>query len=242
MSEQTSLQGSIALVTGGSKGIGRAIAHSLVAEGVHVALTARHRDEVERVADELASAGPGRTLGLACDVRDYEQVRTAVERTVETFGGLNALIANAGIGRFGAVDGLHLSDWNAVLDTNLTGAFHSIKASVEALKRSKGTIITIGSLAGANFFAGGAAYNASKFGLLGLSQAAMLDLRPHGIKVSTIMPGSVATHFNDHTPGPEDAWKIQPEDLGEMVLYLLRTPARTLPSRIEVRPSQPPRR
>lgn len=242
MSANDPLRGKTALVTGASKGIGLAIARLLVGAGMNVTLTARHEDEVERAASLLGETGPGRALGLACDVRDFEQVKRAVERTLDTFDGLDAVVANAGVGRFGAVDGLHLDDWRAVIDTNLSGAFHTIKASVPALTRSHGTIITIGSLAGTNFFAGGAAYNASKFGLLGLTQAAMLDLRPHGIKVSTIMPGSVATYFNDHTPGPEDAWKIQPEDIGETVLYLLRTPQRTLPSRIEVRPSQPPRR
>ena len=130
--------------------------------------------------------------------------------------------------------------WNSVIDINLTGVFNSVKASIPALTDSKGYIITIASLAGTNFFAGGAAYNASKFGLVGFTQAIMLDLRQQGINTSTIMPGSVATYFNDHVPSDADAWKIQPEDIGELVVDLLKMPPRTLPSKIEVRPSRPP--
>jgi len=240
--ETTTLAGKTAIVTGGSKGIGLEVARSLAGAGMNVTIAARHLDDVERAAKELTSDAPGRVLGLACDVRDFEQLRGVVDRTVDAFGAVDALVANAGVGRFGAVDTLHLSDWETVIDTNLTGVFYTVKAAVEALKRSHGTIITIGSLAGANFFAGGAAYNASKFGLLGFSQAIMLDLREYGVKVSTIMPGSVATHFGGREQSEADAWKIQAEDIGAMVLYLLTTPARTLPSKIEVRPSRPPTR
>jgi NAD(P)-dependent dehydrogenase (short-subunit alcohol dehydrogenase family) len=149
------------------------------------------------------------------------------------------VVANAGLGYFGSVDTITVDQWKETIDTNLTGVFYSVRASVEALKKSKGYIITIASLAGTNFFEGGAAYNASKFGLVGLSQAAMLDLRKHGIKVATIMPGSVATEFNAHLPTPQDAWKIQPEDIGQLVVDLLEMNPRTLPSKIEVRPSMP---
>jgi 3-oxoacyl-[acyl-carrier protein] reductase len=130
-------------------------------------------------------------------------------------------------------------DWKTTIDTNLTGVFNSVKASVETLKKSKGYIITIASLAGTNFFENGAAYNASKFGLVGFTQAIMLDLRKYGVKVCTLMPGSVATSFNNNTPGNKDAWKIQPEDIGEIVIDVLRMNARTLPSKIEIRPSLP---
>ncbi|MCB0545890.1 MAG: SDR family NAD(P)-dependent oxidoreductase, partial [Saprospiraceae bacterium] len=143
---------------------------------------------------------------------------------------------------FASIEDLTPTQWQDTMDTNLTGVFNSIKASIPALKDSKGYIITVASLAGTNFFAGGAAYNASKFGLVGFTQAVMLDLRHDGVKVSTIMPGSVATHFNDHTPSSADAWKIQPEDIGQIVAGLLRMNPRTLPSKVEVRPSQPPRR
>jgi NAD(P)-dependent dehydrogenase (short-subunit alcohol dehydrogenase family) len=148
-------------------------------------------------------------------------------------------VANAGVGHFAAIEKLTEQDWKNTIDTNLTGVFNSVKASLEALKQSKGYIITIASLAGTNFFENGAAYNASKFGLVGFTQAIMLDLRKHGIKVTTIMPGSVATHFNNHTPNDADAWKIQPEDIGQLVADLLNMNPRTLPSKIEVRPSMP---
>jgi len=234
------LSGKTALVTGASRGIGRAVAQALLAAGMNVTLTSRHAEDVARAAEELSAAGDGRALGVACDVREYEALERAVDATLERFGSLDAVVANAGIGAFAPIDAMSLDTWRATIDTNLSGVFYTVKASVEALKRSQGTLITIGSLAGTNFFAGGAAYNASKFGLAGFSQAVMLDLRKHGIKVSTIMPGSVATHFSGSAPGPDEAWKIQPEDLAEMVLYLLRTPQRTLPSKVEVRPSRPP--
>jgi 3-oxoacyl-[acyl-carrier protein] reductase len=229
-----------ALVTGGSKGIGRAVAESLVRVGMNVAITARNREEVEAAAERLDRSGPGESIGLVCDVRDFEQQRSAVTQVASAFGGLDVVIANAGVGSFAPVDEMSLEDWHAVIDTNLTGAFYTLKASVEELKKSKGYLITIGSLAGTNFFAGGSAYNASKFGLTGFTQAAMLDLRRHGIKTSTIMPGSVATHFGGSAPTEQESWKIQPEDIGEMVVYLLGVPERTLPSKIEVRPARPP--
>ena len=136
------------------------------------------------------------------------------------------------------IESLTEEDWKSTIDTNLTGVFNSVKASIEGLKKSKGYIITIASLAGTNFFANGSAYNASKFGLVGFTQAVMLDLRQYDIKVTTIMPGSVATHFADHTPTDADAWKIQPEDIGQMVADLLKMNPRTLPSKVEVRPSK----
>ena len=229
-----------ALVTGGSKGIGLGIAQQMVLAGMNVAITARNGDEVEASARSLSDEGPGRAIGIACDVRDLDQQRTAVERLLEEFGSLDVVIANAGVGAFGAIDELSVEDWHKVIDTNLTGVFYTVKATVEQLKSSSGYLITIGSLAGVNFAAGSGAYNASKWGLTGFSQAIMLDLRKHGVKVSTIMPGSVSTYFRGHTPSESDAWKIQPEDIGEMVMYLLHVPENTLPSKIEVRPSRPP--
>ncbi len=163
----------------------------------------------------------------------------AVQAVMEHFGRLDVLVANAGIGHFASIESLTEEDWKNTIDTNLTGVFNSVKASIEPLKNSNGYIITIASLAGTNFFENGAAYNASKFGLVGFTQAIMLDLRKYGIKVTTIMPGSVATHFNNHTPNEADAWKIQPEDIGELVVDLLKMHPRTLPSKIEVRPSKP---
>ncbi len=232
------VSGKTALVTGGSRGIGAAVARALVGAGMNVVLTARQGADAEALAAELTASGPGRALGLACDVRDLEAQRRVVARAVEGFGGLDLLVANAGVGGRAPIQELEPGFWHDVIGTNLTGAFYSVKASVDALVASRGMIVTIGSLAGANFFAGGAAYNASKFGLLGFTQAVMLDLREHGVRVSTIMPGSVATTFADREVTDADAWKIDPADIADTVLYLLRMPARTLPSRIEVRPAR----
>ena len=236
------LKGKTALVTGGSKGIGYGIAESLIKEGMNVAVTSRSKEAIDEAAGRLNKLGPGKAIGIAADVRNLGAQQTAVERILREWGRLDVLIANAGLGHFGSIEDLTPTQWQDTIDTNLTGVFYSIKASIPALKESEGYIITIASLAGTNFFAGGAAYNASKFGLVGFTQAVMLDLRHSGVKVSTIMPGSVATYFNDHTPSSADAWKIQPEDLGQMVVGLLRMHPRTLPSKVEVRPSQPPKR
>lgn len=236
------LTGKTAFVTGGSKGIGLAVAASLVDAGVHVTIGARTQDEVRAAADRLNGRGSADALGVVCDVRDYESVRSAVAKHVERFGGLDIVVANAGVGGFGPVDELSPDDWRKVIDTNLTGAFYTVRASVEELKKSEGYLFTIGSLAGVNYHAGMSAYNASKAGLMGFSHAVMLDLRKHGVKVSTVMPGSVATRFGGSEPTDAEAWKIQPEDLGEMILYLLSVPPQTLPSKVEVRPSQPPKR
>lgn len=209
---------------------------------MNVAMGARDlatlEDAASRVGADVGAGGAGRTLAVPLDVRDPASVEAAVATTLATFGSLDLLVANAGVGASKAIDELDAETWHRVIDTNLTGVFHTVKASVEALKRSRGLIITIGSLAGANFFAGGAAYNASKFGLLGFTQAVMLDLRDHGVRVSTIMPGSVATGFNDRTVSDADAWKIDPDDIGETVLYLARMSPRTLPSKIEMRPAR----
>jgi len=149
------------------------------------------------------------------------------------------VVANAGVGYFAPIDELSENQWHEMLGTNLTGVFNTLKAALPALKASKGYYITIASLAGANFFASGSGYNATKFGVVGFTQAAMLDLRPYDIKVTTIMPGSVASYFNGHVPSERDNWKIQPEDIGEMVFNLLNMNPRTLPSKIEVRPTRP---
>jgi hypothetical protein len=178
-------------------------------------------------------------LALESDVASYSSEQNAVKAVIEKFGSLDVLIANAGVGHFAPIDTLSEEDWKHTIDTNLTGVFNSVKAGLEALKKSQGYIVTIASLAGTNFFENGSAYNASKFGLVGFTQAIMLDLRKYGIKVTTIMPGSVATYFNDHQPSEADAWKIQPEDMGKMVADLLHMHPRTLPSKIEVRPLKP---
>lgn len=231
------IRNKVALITGATRGIGYGIAEVLVKEGMRVAITSRTKTAIEPAVARLNALGTGEAIGFVADVRSLESQQKAVDGVLKKWGQLDVLIANAGIGYFGSIETLTPEDWQETIDTNLTGVFYSIKSSLEALKKSKGYIITIASLAGTNFFAGGSAYNASKFGLVGFTQAVMLDVRNYGIKVTTIMPGSVATHFNNHQPSQKDAWKIQPEDIGQMVGDLLKMNPRTLPSKIEVRPS-----
>lgn len=233
------LKDKVVLITGGSKGIGYGIAEALVNEGAKVAVTSRQEKGAVEAAKALNKLGKGEALGLEADVRNADAQQKAVDAVINKWGALDVLVANAGLGYFGNIETLTLEQWNETIDTNLSGVFYSIKASLAALKKSKGYIITMASLAGTNFFAGASAYNASKFGLVGFSQAVMLDLRAYGIKVTTIMPGSVATEFNGAHPNPEDSWKIQPEDIGQIVVDLLKMHPRTLPSKIEVRPSVP---
>lgn len=228
----------VALITGGSKGIGFGIAESLLKSGYKVAITSRTIDSANQAASQLVEHGD--VLAIEADVKNFQSQQDAVNVVVEKWGQLDILIANAGVGAFAPIDEMDVEQWNDIIDTNLTGVFYSIKASVDQIKKNQGYIFTISSLAGTNFFAGGSAYNASKFGLTGFTQSVMLDLRKYGVKVSTIMPGSVASHFNDHSPDAEnDAWKIQPEDMGKLIVDLLAMPARTLPSKIEIRPTTP---
>lgn len=232
------LKDKTALITGGSKGIGYGIAESLLKQGMKVLITGRSKDALDQAVSGLGKIGTGAVDGIVADAADANAQQAAVDTVVKKWGKLDVLVANAGVGHFASIDELTQEQWKETIDTNLTGVFNSVKASIPALKKSKGYIITIASLAGTNFFAGGAAYNASKFGLVGFTQAVMLDLRDYDVKVSTIMPGSVATYFNNHVPSEKDAWKIQPEDLGQMVVDLLKMNPRTLPSKIEVRPAR----
>lgn len=232
------LSGKVAYITGGSKGIGYGIAKTLLNNGMRVAITSRSLQAAQEAAASLSSDA-SKILALESDVSSMASEARAVKTVAGHFGQLDVLIANAGVGHFAPIESMTEQDWKETIDTNLTGVFNSVKAGIEALKSSEGYIITIASLAGANFFETASAYNASKFGLVGFTQAIMLDLRKHGIKVTTIMPGSVATHFNNHVPNEADAWKIQPEDIGQLVLDLLTMHPRTLPSKIEVRPSKP---
>ena len=231
------LENKVAYITGGTKGIGYGIAQKLLEQGMKVAISGRTQEGVNRAARLLGT--PETVLPVVSEVSDPQQEVRAVQEILNKWGTLDVVIANAGVGHFASVDELSVDSWSEMIDVNLSGVFYTLKAAVEALKQSKGYYFTIASLAGTNFFAGGAGYNASKFGVVGFTQAAMLDLRPYDIKVTTIMPGSVATHFNRNEPGDKDAWKIQPEDLGELVVDLLKMPARTLPSKVEVRPTRP---
>lgn len=232
----------VALITGGTKGIGFGIAQSLMEQGINVVITSRNASSAQDAAKQLnnKSTTNAKAIGIQADVRCLESQEKAVQELLKNFDQLDFVIANAGLGHFGSIENITSDQWNEVIDTNLTGVFNSIKASIDQLKKSKGYFITISSLAGTNFFAGGSAYNASKFGVTGFTQAVMLDLRQYGIKVSTIMPGSVSTYFNANEPSDKDAWKIQIEDIGKLVVDLLKMNPRTLPSKIEVRPTMPP--
>lgn len=228
-----------ALITGGSKGIGYGVAESLIKAGVKVAITSRSQEAADKAAQQLNEIKAGYAIGMAADVRNLASQQAVVDAIVRQWERLDYVIANAGVGHFAPIQELTPEQWQETIDINLTGVFNSAKVSIAELKKTEGYFISIASLAGTNFFEKGSAYNASKFGLVGFSQAIMLDLRSEGIKVSTIMPGSVATEFADHTPSEADAWKIQPEDIGKLVIDLLSMHPRTLPSKIEVRPTIP---
>ena len=239
------LRGKSAVVTGGTRGIGRAIVEALFAHGASVAFAARSEDHVRELVTrlELESPGQARVIGVRCDVRSHEDCRTLIETTVRGFGRLDILINNAGIGGMSTVEQMSPELWRAVIETNLNGLYYCSHEAIPHLKRAGGGwIINVGSLAGKNAFPGGAAYNASKFGLIGFSEALMQEVRNEGIRVSYIMPGSVATEFAGMHQGTPDDWKIQPQDIAQIVTDLLTYPARTLPSRVEVRPSRPPKR
>lgn len=228
----------IAIVTGGSRGIGRAVAEALLGAGWTVRFCSRSPESVERASRELAARFGERVSGRAVDVRSEEQVEAFVAEVVARDGRLDCLVNNAGIGRFGPVDELTGEAWREVVETNLAGAFYFLRAAARAMKpHGRGHVFNVASLAGRHAMAGGAAYNASKFGLVGMSEAAMLDLRPHGIKVAALLPGSVATEFGAGRGGSD--WRIAPEDLGALVLHLLSYPDRTLPSLVEIRPTRP---
>jgi NAD(P)-dependent dehydrogenase (short-subunit alcohol dehydrogenase family) len=232
------LEGKTAVVTGGSRGIGRAIAGALAQEGATVVVAARSAGAATAAAREIG----GKALGFACDVRQHDQVRALFAQVAATAGGADVLVNNAGIGLFGAAAEMSPEDWRAVIETNLSGPFYCCREAIPQMRRrGGGDIVNISSLAGKNPFAGGAAYNASKFGLNGFSEALMMEVRYDGIRVSYVMPGSVATEFGRGSTAKSD-WALAPADVAEGVLDLLRTPRRALFSRIEMRPSQPPRR
>jgi len=233
------LTGKTAVVTGGTRGIGYAIAEALVSAGANVAITGRIEAEIENAISRLDHIGPGTISGYACDVRDYNKVKLLFAG----FGVVDILINNAGIGIFAPVESMSPEDFRAVLETNVFGVFYCCHEAIPLMKkRGGGYIINISSLAGANPHAEMAAYNASKFGLNGFSEALMQEVRHDGIKVSYIMPGSVNTEFGGDEPSDEKSWQLQPADIAQVVMDLLAHPARALPSRIEIRPSRPPKR
>ena len=232
------IENKVAYITGGTKGVGHGIAKILLQNNVSVAFSGRKKEDIEKVENELKQYSAN-VLGLISDVKNLDNESNAVKNIIDKFGRLDFVIANAGLGIFKPVDELSSEEWNEMIDTNLTGVFHTLKASVEELKKTEGYYITISSLAGANFFENGTGYNASKFGVVGFTQAAMIDLRKYNIKSTVIMPGSVATNFNGNIPSEKDAWKIQPDDMGNLVLDILKMNPRVLPSKIEFRATKP---
>src|SRR5882724_9631285 len=233
------LKNKTAIVTGGTKGIGRAIAEALSRAGISVCIAARKQTEIDQTVSELG----GNTTGFVCDVRDTDQVKALIRFTVKELGGLDILINNAGIGTFETVEKTSPEDFRAVLETNLFGVFYCCREAIPQMKkRGGGYIINISSLAGANPHPRMAAYNASKFGLNGFSEALMQEVRHDNIKVSYIMPGSVNTEFGGETPTSEKAWQLRPADIARVVLDLLHQEDRSLVSRVEIRPSRPPKK
>ena len=238
-----SLNGRVALVTGGSRGIGLAIARALVADGARVAVTGKNERHLAAAGPLIEEAGPGAVETLLADVRRYDDMERAVEATVTRFGGLDVLVNNAGVGIFVNVADMTPSQWSEVLETNLTGVFFACHAAIPHLRRrGGGFIINISSLAGKSAFPAGAAYCASKSGLNAFSESLMQEIRYDNIRVSYVMPGSVATGFmgGDESKGAD--WKVSPEEVAEVVVNLLRHPARSLPSRVELRPTKPPKK
>ena len=233
-----------AIVTGGSRGIGLAIAQAIVREGGRVMISGQHQAHLDAGVRALASAAgdASRVGGLIADVRDPREVDALVTKTVERFGGFDVLVNNAGVGAFADVAAMSDEDWSRVIDTNLTGAFLCARASIPHLKKSGGWIVNIASLAGINYFPGGAAYCASKAGLVAFSESLMQEVRHDGIRVTCVMPGSVATEFNGASPSSRDDWKLSADDVALAVMGLLKHPARSLPSKVEIRPAKPPKR
>ena len=238
-----SLNGKVALVTGGSRGIGLAVARALVADGARVAVTGKSEGHLSAARRLIEKAGPGSVETVRADVRDYDQMARAVDATITRFGGLDVLVNNAGVGIFATVADMTPAQWSEVIDTNLTGVFFACHAAIPHMRRrGGGFIVNISSLAAKNAFAAAAAYCASKSGLNAFSEALMQEVRYDNIRVSYVMPGSVATGFmgGDESKGAD--WKVSAEEVAEVVLNLLRHPVRSLPSRVELRPTKPPKK
>ena len=234
-----SLQDKACLVTGGTRGIGAAIARMLLEEGARVVISGRTPESVDRALVTYRPEASSKVTGKAADLRSYGEVEGLFRYVDGSLGGLDVLVNNAGIGLFGSVSELRLEDWKSTMETNLYGSFYCSQMALTRFEtRGGGFIVNISSLAGAHAFAGGAAYNASKFGLTGFSEALMQDVRSRNVRVSYVMPGSVATEFGGGAATGMD-WKVAPEDVAEVVRMILKMPARSLVSRVEVRPSQP---
>jgi 3-oxoacyl-[acyl-carrier protein] reductase len=238
------LRGKVAIVTGGTRGIGLSIAQRLLAEGAKIFICGRNAGHLRAALELLGKQSKGNVDGIAADMRRYEDCRKVVQGAAEKFGGIDILINNAGLGYFKPVDQLTPEEWDETIQTNLSGVFYCCREAIPLLrKRGGGYIFNISSLAGVNPFAGGSAYNASKFGLNGFTEAMMQDIRHDGIRVSYIMPGSVDTDFAA-APGskPSASWKLTGDDIAKAVVDLYKFPKTALASRIEMRPSQPPKK
>ena len=232
----------VALVTGGTRGIGKAIARGLAQEGFRVAISGRTETTVRRAVDEFAASGQ-EVSGFPADARREEDQKALMDFVARELGRLDVLVNNAGIGGFGRVDEIAPEKFRDVVETNLLGAFYAIHYAAPLMKKGGGGfIVNIASLAAVNAFGGGAAYNASKFGLLGLSDAAMLDLRHDGIRIAAILPGSVATEFSHSHGSRETSWMLASDDVARAVCDLVRYPDRAIPSRLDLRPSHPPKK
>ena len=234
-----------AIVTGGSRGIGLAVAECLLAEGASVVITGLNEKHLRTAEGALAGASKegSRLLALRADVRDPAEAERIIAAAVEKFGGLDVLVNNAGVGAFANVTDMTLDEWRLVIETNLNGVFYCTRAAIPHMKaRGGGWIVNISSLAGKNAFPGGAAYCASKAGLNAFSEALMQEVRHDGIRVSYVMPGSVRTRFSSGGDEAGSEWKLAPEDVAQVVRDLLAHPDRSLPSRVEIRPSRPPRK
>jgi NAD(P)-dependent dehydrogenase (short-subunit alcohol dehydrogenase family) len=232
------LMGKVAIVTGSTKGIGLAIAERLVGEGASVVISARTEADVDRVSKGLGD----HAMGVPCDVADPDACQKLVDRALERFGRLDVLVNNAGFGIFKSIAEMTVEEWRGQIDVNLGGVFYMSKAALPHLSASgDGFIINIGSLAGRNSFAGGTGYNGSKFGLVGLTEAMMLDVRYDDVRVSLIMPGSVNTNFRMKDMTPERSWPLEADDCALAVMQLLDYPKGAHVSRIEMRPGQPKR-
>ncbi|MDE3154811.1 MAG: SDR family oxidoreductase [Acidobacteriota bacterium] len=238
------LNGKVAVVTGGSKGIGFSIAQALARAGASVVISGRDAAALayaqSRLADEV---GADRVTAVEADMRAYDAVDGLMTAAVTTYGGLDILINNAGLGIFRNVADMTLDEWQTVIDTNLTGVFYGCHAAIPHLRnRGGGWIVNVSSLAGKNSFVGAAAYCASKAGLNAFSESLMQEVRYDNIRVSYIMPGSVRTGFGGHAEDAGGDWKLDPDDIAEVVVDLIRHPSRSLPSRVEIRPAKPPRK
>ena len=240
---EDAIRGKAAVVTGSTKGIGLAIAESLLAQGAKVLISARREEEVEATVKRLSGSHRDRVAGARCDVRVEKDVAALFDAADRVLGGVDILVNNAGLGIFKNLEELSLEEWNRVQETNVTGVFLCSRAAIPRMRRrGGGYIFNISSLAGKNAFPGASAYNASKFALNGMSEALMQEVRYDGIRVSYILPGSVDTWFSGRPPDPSQSWKLAPADVAQVVLDLLRHNPRSLPSRVEIRPSQPPRK